>query len=108
MCPKVHASCQCQVVNSAGRPVKTWHAWIIDYAKPLDQILKEYPAASNICILGAVHAMVTAHSREHILSDNALFNFGMVHDNVVIIDAGSRPKSPKMSKGLFAVGQRQC
>ena len=45
--------------------------------------------------------MVTAHSREHILSDNALFNFGMVHDNVVIIDAGSRRKSPKISKGEF-------
>ena len=35
--------------------------------------------------------MLTAHSREHTLSDNSLFNFGMVHDNVVIIDAGSRP-----------------
>ena len=42
--------------------------------------------------------MVTAHSREHTLSDNSLFKFGMLHDNVVIIGAGSRPKSPKMSK----------
>ena len=99
--PKVHASCQCQVVNSAGRPVKTWHAWVIDYAKPLDQILKEYPAASKMCILGAIHAIVTAHSREHILSDNALFNFGMVQGNVVIIDAGSRRKSSKKTKGEF-------
>ena len=46
--------------------------------------------------------MVTAHSREHTLSDNSLFNFGMVHDNVVIIDAGSRSKSPKMSKRDFS------
>ena len=45
--------------------------------------------------------MVTAHSREHTLSDNSLFNFGMVHDNVVVIDAGSRPRSPKMSKSEF-------
>ena len=99
--PKAHALCQCQVVNSAGQPVKTWHAWVSEYAKPLDQILKENPATTNICIPGAIHAMVTAHSWEHTLSDNSLFNFGMVHDNVVIIDAGSRPKSPRMSKGEF-------
>ena len=99
--PKVHAWRQCQVVHSAGRPVRTWHAWVIDYAKPLDQVLKEDPAASKICILGAIHAMVTAHSKDHILSDNALFNFGMVQDNVVIIDAGSRRKSSKMARGEF-------
>ena len=100
--PKVHASCQCQVVNGAGRPVETWHTWVIDYATPLDQVLQEYPAASNICIHGAVHAMVTAHSWGHILSDNALFNFGMVQDGVVIIDAGSRPKSSQVMKGWFS------
>ena len=99
--PKVQASCQCQLGDSAGQPVQTWHAWVIEYAAPLDQILKENPASSNICILGAVYAMVMAHSRGHILSDNALFNFGMVHDNVVIIDAGSRPMSSKMRKSEF-------
>ena len=97
--PMVHASCQCQVFNSAERPAQTWHAWVMDYAKPLDQILKEYPATSNVCILGAIRAMVTAHSRGHLLSDNALFNFGMVQDNVVIIDAGSRPKTPPITRG---------
>ena len=60
--PMVHASGQCQVFSSAGRPAQTWHAWVMDYAKPLDQILKEYPASSNLCILGAIHAMVTANS----------------------------------------------
>ena len=62
----------------------------MDYAKPLDQILKEYLATSNVCFLGAIHAMVTAHSREYLLSDNALLNLGMVQDNVVIMDAGRR------------------
>ena len=108
VCPKVHASCKCQVLNSARQPVKTWHEWVSEYAHPLDQVLRENPASTSIGIAGAVHAMVTAHSREYTLSDNSLFNFGMLHDNVVIIDAGSRPKSPKMSKGLFADGQRQC
>ena len=102
--PMVHASCQCQVFNSAGRPAQTWHAWVMDYAKPLDQMLKEYPATSNICILGAIHAMVTANSRQHLLSDNALFNFGMMQDNVVIIDAGSRFGEPLKTKGQFNKG----
>ena len=103
--PMVHASCQCQVFDSAGRPAQTWHAWVVDYAKPLDQILKEYPNTSNVCILGAIHAMVTAHSRQHLLSDNALFNFGMLQDlNVVIIDAGSRSETPPMTKGAFNKG----
>ena len=99
--PKVQASCQCQLLDSAGRPVQTWHAWVIEYAEPLDQILKESPASSNICILGAVYAMVTANSKGHVLSDNSFFNFGMVHDNVVIIDAGSRAISSQMHRGEF-------
>jgi hypothetical protein len=103
----VHASCQRQVLDSAGRPAQTWHAWVMDYAKPLDQILQEDPAASYFCILGAIHAMVTAHSMEHLLSDNALFNFGMVQDNVVIIDAGSRSGTPPMTKGAFNKGVMQ-
>ena len=99
--PVVHDSCQCQVFGSAGLPVQTWHAWVMDYAKPLDQILQEHPATSYFCILGAVHAMVKAHSMKHLVSDNALFNFGMVQNNVVIIDAGSRLETPTTTKGTF-------
>jgi hypothetical protein len=100
--PMVHASCECQVFDSAGGIfAQNWYAWVMDYAKPLDQVLQEYPATSYFCILGAIHAMVTAHSSEHSLSDNALFNFGMVQDNVVIIDAGSRFATPPMTKGEF-------
>jgi hypothetical protein len=99
--PMVHASGRCEVVDPVGRGPKIWHAWIIEKAKPLDQILRENPAASNVCITGAVRAMLTAHSRRHILSDNGLFNLGMLHSNVVIIDAGDRPKQPLMSKGTF-------
>ena len=93
--PKVHASAQCQFRD------QTWHAWIVEQAKPLDQILKEYQTASNVCIPGAVRAMLVAWSRNHILSDNALFNFGMVNDNVVIIDAGSRSGEPQQSRSRF-------
>ena len=89
--PKVHASAECRFGD------QTWHAWVVGLAKPLDQILKENDAASNVCIPGAVRAMLLAHLNNHILSDNALFNFGMVDDNVVIINAGSRFGQPAVS-----------
>ena len=93
--PKVYASAQCKFGD------QTWHAWIVEQAKPLDQILKENPTASNVCIPGAVRAMLVASSCDHILSDNALFNFGMVKDNVVIIDAGSHSGQRQLSRGQF-------
>jgi len=93
--PTVHASAQCQFGH------QTWHAWIVEQARPLGQILKENPAASNACIPGAVRAMLIAHFNNHILSDNALFNFGMVDGNVVITDAGSRFGQPQLNKSGF-------
>ena len=91
--PKVYAASTCECDGTRG----IWHAWVVDRAKPLDKILKENPAASNVCIPGAVRAMLIAHFNNHILSDNALFNFGMVDGNVVIIDAGSRFNEPEES-----------
>ena len=99
--PKIYGACQCQVLNHAGWLLKTWHAWVSEYAKPLDQILQENLATSNFCILGAVHAMLTGHSRGHVLSDNSFFNFGLLPDNIVIIDAGSCTNTSPMTKGKF-------
>ena len=87
-------------MSSAGQSAEIWQAWLSDYTKPLDQILKESPAASNICIPGATRAMLAAHSGRHILSDNALFNCGTLQGNVVAIDVGSC-ESSDMTKGEF-------
>ena len=95
MYPKVHAATTCEILG------RTWHAWVVEQAKPLDKILSENPAVCNVCIPGAVRAMRIAHSNHHILSDNALFNFGMVDGNVVIIDAGSRFSEPKLIRSQF-------
>ena len=105
--PTVHAKNQCQQLHSPGWPARTWNAWVMDYAMPLDKILKTSPALSNVCIIGAIHAMLTAYSRGHIMSDNDFFNFGMVgatspcSRKVVIIDAGSRAFRAPISKGDF-------
>ena len=105
--PTVHAKNQCQQLHSPGWPARTWNAWVMDYAMPLDKILKTSPALSNVCIIGAIHAMLTAYSRGHIMSDNDFCNFGMVgatspcSRKVVIIDAGSRAFRAPISKGDF-------
>jgi hypothetical protein len=73
----------------------------------LDQILKESRGTSNMCMLGAIHAMLMANSIGHILSDNSLFNFGMVEATtscplkIVIIDAGSRAKTVPIIRSNF-------
>ena len=61
--PVVLASGQCRVEDPEGPGLETLHAWVVDQAKPLAQILKENPHASNVCITGAIRAMLTAHSR---------------------------------------------
>ena len=39
---------------------------------------------------GTIRAMLRASTRGHHLSDNGLYNFGMIRSNVVIIDAGCK------------------
>ena len=79
----------------------TWYAWVSDYTIPLDSILKKCPAVADIVIVGAVRAMILAHSVGHILSDNGLYNFGWLRGNAVIIDAGCRPYAAVMPKREF-------
>ena len=94
--PIVYASNQCTVhitkitrrTHTVTHP--TWYAWVSDYTIPLDSILKKCLAVADILIVGAVRAMIPAHSVGHILSDNGLYNFGWLRGNAIIIDAGCR------------------
>ena len=105
--PIVYASNQCTVhiTNIISRNYtvthQTWYGSICDYSVPLDSIVKKFPAVTDILIVGAVRAMIRAHSVGHILNDNGLYNFGWLRGNVVIIDAGSRPYAAVMLKGDF-------
>ena len=56
---------------------------------------------ADVVIVGAVRAMIRAHSVGHILSDNGFYNFGWLRGNVVIIDVGSRNNDALMLKGEF-------
>jgi hypothetical protein len=88
--PRTCSINQCQQCSSAGQPARLWHAWITERAVPLDQFVKRPRALPRNCILGAIRCMLAAACSGLWLSDNALFNFGVLHDKVVIIDAGSR------------------
>ena len=46
------------------------YAWVSDCTIPLDSILKKFPAVTDIVIVGAVRAMILAHSVGHIMSDS--------------------------------------
>ena len=90
--------------NSVGQPVGQWNAWVVDLAIPLDQYLKQAHlphGAESKCIIGAIRCMLHAASHGHIMSDNSLFNFGKLLDDIVIIDAGSRKRTTPLSKSEF-------
>lgn len=99
--PRIYAQKTCVCFNSAAQPAE-WYAWVTDRATPLDQYIRLPGVDVHGCIRGAVCAMLRAAlaRRSHLLSDNGLYNFGVIEDKVVIIDAGSRDLvSSKPTKG---------
>ena len=52
--PKIEHSGLCQGCG------KTWHAWVVQAATPLQRLIMEHPAIHEICIPGAIYAMVVA------------------------------------------------
>ena len=74
-----------QVERTPSSTHPTWYAWVSDCAIPLDRILKKCLAVADIVIVGAVRAMIRAHSIGHIMSDNGFYNFAWLKCNVVII-----------------------
>ena len=63
----------------------TWYALVNDYAIQLHRILTKCFDVADIVIVGAVRAMIRAHSIGHIMSDNGFYNFGWLKGTVVII-----------------------
>ena len=65
-------------------------AWLCKYAMPLDQFLQQPVALPEICVLSALLAILRAAKGQVIVSDLGFYNFGVIRDQVCIIDAGSR------------------
>ena len=101
--PHIYAISTCMEYNSVEQPVLRWYAWVCEYAKPLDKCIGQDGVTDDVirrCIAGTIRVMLRAATQGHPLSDNGLYNFGMIQSNVVIIDAGSRIKCD-MTKGDF-------
>ena len=106
--PAVYDHVDCRVYlnknpHSAEQPV-IWNAWTTDLALPCDQALE----AGNIDLTALVwQTLLCLCLCAHwglLVTDNALFNFGVLNGRVVLIDAGSRQceESPVVKTRLTA------
>ena len=94
MCPRVHAIGRCDEQDQCGNPIRQWFAWLAETATPLDKYIQQMNADRKGCIKIALYKQIVAAQHGLLLSDNNLFNFGVVDNTVVIIDLGSRPLQP--------------
>ena len=65
-------------------------AWLCEYAMPLDRFLQQAVALPARCVLSALLAILRAAEVQVIVSDLGFYNFGVIRDEVSIIDTGSR------------------
>ena len=92
ICPTIYAIGRCEEQDLWGKPKRNWCAWLAQYAIPLDKYLQRRNVDCKACLEIALYKQVIAAQHGVLLSDNNLFNFGVVEDTVVIIDVGSRPR----------------
>ena len=101
MCPRVHAIGRCDEQDQCGNPIRQWVAWLAETATPLDKYIQDMNADRKGCMKIALYKQIVAAQHGLLLSDNNLYNFGVVDNTVVIIDLGSRPLQPHpISKGF--------
>ena len=75
--------------------MQEWFAWLAEKTIPLDKYMITLEAAKlyeerKSCLKLALYKLVKAAMHGMMISDNNLFNFGVINNTVVIIDAGSR------------------
>ena len=95
ICPEVYDIAWCQEFNAKGKYIQDWYGWTAEATIPLDKCMMQLKIAGKdemrlLCLKTALYKQVLAGVHGLLLSDNNLFNFGVVKKTVVIIDAGSR------------------
>ena len=90
ICPTVYDIARCQEQDTCGKPMREWFAWLAEYATPLDKYMQRLNVNRVDCLKIALYKQVIVAQLGLLLSDNNLFNFGVVDNTVVIIDTGSR------------------
>ena len=94
ICPTIYTIGRCQEQDQGGRSIGEWFAWLAEYATPLDKYMQRRSVDRKACLKIALYKQVIAAQHGLLLSDNNLFNFGVVDNTVVIIDIGSRCLQP--------------
>ena len=94
LCPTVYDHRECRVYrspypNNAEQP-EIWNAWTIAMALPCDQALEAGAISLEALVWHTLLCMCLSGICGLLLSDNGLFNFGVLTGRVVLIDAGSR------------------
>ena len=94
ICPTVYAHRECHVYrnpdpNSAEQP-EIWNAWTTAMALPCDQALEADAINLEALLWHSLRCMCFSGKCGLLISDNGLFNFGVLTGRVVLIDAGSR------------------
>lgn len=95
ICPIIYAIGRCQEQDQQRKRIREWFAWLAEYAIPLDKYMLRLNVDRKACLKLALYKQVIAAQHGFLLSDNNLFNFGLVDNTVVIIDMGSRPLQPQ-------------
>lgn len=95
ICPRIRGTARCQELDACNKPTREWFGWLAEKTIPLDKymarlsIIQQYNERM-VLLKMALYKMVVAGLHGLMLSDNNLFNFGVIDSTVVIIDAGSR------------------
>ena len=102
ICPTIYVAGPCEEQSVRGKFKAEWFGWIAEYATPLDKYMARLTVDHVACLKLALFKQVVAAQHGLLLSDNNLFNFGVLDDTVVIIDTGSRTRqTAAISKGTM-------
>ena len=102
ICPTIYVVGACEQETLEGEYQDEWFGWIAEYAIPLDKYIQGLNVDVMACIKLALYTQIVAAQNGLLLSDNNLFNLGVLDDTVVIIDTGSRSRqSHPISKGTM-------
>ena len=94
ICPTIYAIELCEEQDQWGTFRAEWFAWLAEYATPLDKYMQGQNVDRQACLKMAMYKQVIVGKHGFLLSDNNLFNFGVLDDTVLIIDMGSKSLQP--------------
>ena len=102
ICPTIYVAGPCEEQSEWDEFKEEWFAWIAELAIPLDKYMASLTVDHVACLKLALYKQIVAAEHGLVLSDNNLFNLGVLDDTVVIIDTGSRTKvSHAINKGTL-------